>query len=91
MCLGATAVRYVIDRKVGITRIRGQWFERKGYWIMATYHPAALPRDPAKKYEAWEDFKMIRDKINELGPKPEIWYKSAESAGENNVNNPDNE
>ncbi|NLX70344.1 MAG: uracil-DNA glycosylase [Clostridiales bacterium] len=91
VCLGATAVRYVIDRKVGITRIRGQWFERKGYWIMATYHPAALLRDPAKKYEAWEDFKMIRDKINELGPKPEIWYKSAESAGENNVNNPDNE
>ena len=48
VCLGATAGRYVIDRKVGITRIRGQWFERKGYWIMATYHPAALLRDPAK-------------------------------------------
>jgi len=71
VCLGATAVRYVIDKKASITNIRGQWFERKGYWMMATYHPAALLRDPAKKYDAWEDFKKIRDKLHELGAKPQ--------------------
>jgi len=70
VCLGATAMRYVIDRKASITSIRGQWFERKGYWLMATYHPAALLRDPDKKYDAWEDFKKIRDKLHELGLKP---------------------
>ncbi|NLO83470.1 MAG: uracil-DNA glycosylase [Clostridiales bacterium] len=70
VCLGATAVRYVIDKKAGITRIRGQWIERKGYWLIATYHPAALLRDPAKKYDAWEDFKKIRAKLDELGSKP---------------------
>ncbi len=70
VCLGATALRYIIDSKARITRVRGQWIERKGYWLMATYHPAALLRDPAKKYEAWEDFKSIRDKMKELGVYP---------------------
>ena len=66
VCLGSTALHYVIDRKATITRSRGQWVERKGYWLLATYHPAALLRDPAKKYEAWEDFKKIRDKLKEI-------------------------
>lgn len=70
VCLGAIALRYIIDSKARITRVRGQWIERKGYWLMATYHPAALLRDPAKKYEAWEDFKSIRDKMKELGVYP---------------------
>lgn len=71
VCLGATALRYVIDPEARITRVRGQWVERKGYWLIPTYHPAALLRDPAKKYEAWEDFKKIRDKLKELGVYPE--------------------
>lgn len=70
VCLGATALKYVIDPEARITKVRGQWVERKGYWLMPTYHPAALLRDPAKKYEAWEDFKKIRDKLKELGEYP---------------------
>jgi DNA polymerase len=49
VCLGATSARYIIDRQARITSIRGQWFERKGYSIMATFHPAALLRDESKK------------------------------------------
>ena len=66
VCLGATALRYIIDRDARITKVRGQWYERKGYFLIATYHPAALLRDPKKKYEAWDDFKIIRDKLQEL-------------------------
>lgn len=66
VCLGATALRYVVDKNARITRVRGQWYKRKGYSIIATYHPAALLRDPAKKYEAWEDFKAIRDKLQKI-------------------------
>ena len=43
------------------------WIERKGIWFMPTYHPSALLREPAKKREAWEDFKMVRDKLAEVG------------------------
>ncbi|MHB1315587.1 MAG: uracil-DNA glycosylase [Christensenellales bacterium] len=66
VCLGATAARYIIDPSVRITRDRGEWTERKGYYLMATYHPAALLRDPSKKREAWEDFQKIRDKLLEM-------------------------
>ncbi len=66
VCLGATALKYIIDKDARITRVRGQWYERKGYFLTSTYHPAALLRDPKKKYEAWEDFKAIRDKLGEL-------------------------
>lgn len=66
VCLGAVALKYVVDRDARITKVRGQWYERKGYSIMATYHPAALLRDPAKKYEAWEDFKAIRERLKSI-------------------------
>lgn len=67
VCLGATAVRHIIDSEARITRVRGQWAERKGFWITATYHPAALLRDPSRKAETWADLMSIRAKMNELG------------------------
>lgn len=66
VCLGATAAKYIIDENIRITRDRGKWYERKGYWLMATYHPAALLRDQEKKRPAWEDFKSISAKLAEL-------------------------
>ncbi len=67
VCLGATAVRHIISPDARITRVRGQWAERKGFWITATYHPAALLRDPSRKVEAWEDMKSLQAKMKELG------------------------
>jgi DNA polymerase len=61
VCLGATAAKTVIDPSFRITRDRGKWIERKGYKMIATYHPAALLRDERKKVEAWEDLQRIRD------------------------------
>lgn len=66
VCLGATAGTYIIDRNLRITRDRGVWTERKGFYLIGTYHPAALLRDESKKKDAWEDFKAIRDKYREL-------------------------
>ncbi|TYO94826.1 DNA polymerase [Desulfallas thermosapovorans DSM 6562] len=67
VCLGSTAVRHIIGPEARITRVRGQWEERKGFWITATYHPAALLRDTSRKAEAWSDMKSIRAKLVELG------------------------
>jgi uracil-DNA glycosylase family 4 len=67
VCLGATAAKYIIDDNIRITMDRGKWIERKGYWLIATYHPAALLRDETKKRPTWEDFKSIRMKMDELG------------------------
>lgn len=65
--LGATAVKHIIDHKATISKVRGQWLERKGYWITATYHPAALLRDPSRKPQSWADLKAILAKVKELG------------------------
>ena len=64
--LGATALHAVLDANGSITRMRGQWVEKNGVWIMPTYHPAALLRDEQKKVPAWEDLKKVRDKLKEL-------------------------
>ncbi|MEA4970208.1 MAG: uracil-DNA glycosylase [Candidatus Pelethousia sp.] len=66
VCLGATAARYLYDPAIRITRERGVWKCVKGVRILPTYHPAALLRDPARKREAWEDMKAIREKMAEL-------------------------
>ena len=65
--LGSTAAKSILGPEIRITRDRGRWYERKGVWFMPTYHPSALLRDPAKKREAWEDMKSLRDRLMELG------------------------
>ena len=66
VCLGATAARGIISDQIRITRDRGQWVNKKGIWIMPTYHPAALLRAPEKKRDTWEDLKLVMQKLEEL-------------------------
>ena len=68
VCLGRIAAQALIDPGFKITRQRGQWMERKGCSMMATYHPSALLRDASKKRPAWEDIQAVRDKLYELFP-----------------------
>jgi DNA polymerase len=66
VCLGSTAAKYVISKDIKITHIRGQWFEQKGYWIMPTFHPAALLRDASKKALLFRDIKEVKIKLNSI-------------------------
>lgn len=66
VCLGRIAATSIISPDFKITKQRGTWINRKGYYIMATYHPSALLRDETKKRPAWEDFKAIKEKLSEL-------------------------
>ncbi len=66
VCMGATAAKYIIDKNAKITQIRGNWIERKGFWIMPTFHPAALLRDVSKKSLMFEDMKKVRLKLDEI-------------------------
>lgn len=69
VCLGAIALRYVMDRDGKITRDRGKWIERKGYNMMATFHPSAVLRDESKKAVFWQDLKSIKQKLDEIKTK----------------------
>ena len=66
VCLGRIAAMALISPTFKITKQRGEWIERKGYWMTATYHPSALLRDESKKRPAWEDFQAIKAKLEEL-------------------------
>lgn len=66
VCLGRVAAKQLIDPGFAITKDHGRFFEREGRLIMATYHPAALLRNPAAKPEAFGDFVALREKIREV-------------------------
>lgn len=59
--MGNTATQNLLNTKVGITRLRGNFQDYFGVKVMPTFHPAYLLRDPHKKREVWEDLKMVRD------------------------------
>ncbi|MDD5544589.1 MAG: uracil-DNA glycosylase [Acidobacteriia bacterium] len=67
VCLGAPAMQTLMKIKVGITQIRGQWYEYEGIKLMATFHPAYCLRWPDKKREVWEDMKKVRDYLRFTG------------------------
>ena len=66
VCLGRVAAQQIIKPDFRITREHGVWVERKGYYLIATYHPSALLRDPSKKRDAYEDLLKIQAKLTEI-------------------------
>ena len=61
--LGNVALKNILGDEYGITKVRGNWIERKGIWYMPTFHPAALLRDESKKIDFWKDLKKVKEKI----------------------------
>jgi uracil-DNA glycosylase family 4 len=69
VAMGNTAVQALLDTKIGITKVRGQWKLYRGKTlVMPTYHPSYLLREgPVQrtaKQEAWEDLQKV---MKELG------------------------
>ncbi len=60
VCLGRIAAKRIISPDFRITKDHGIWFHRGQQKIIATFHPSALLRDPAKKEAALLDFKKIQ-------------------------------
>lgn len=63
LLLGATALNYYLSKELKITQARGVWYNRNGRSILATFHPAALLRDPSKKPLSFEDMVEIKKKL----------------------------
>ncbi len=64
--LGNTACQNLLETKVGISKLRGNFQDYYGVKVMPTFHPAYLLRDPHKKREVWEDMKKVRDYLSGL-------------------------
>ena len=66
LLLGSTALNSLIGDEVVISKARGKWIQKDigtaKPWIIASFHPAFLMRQPEQKKLAWIDLKMIREK-----------------------------
>lgn len=56
VALGSTAVNGLINTTYGITKIRGQFFKRRGTVVMPAYHPSYVLRNGSSG-PVYEDFK----------------------------------
>ena len=66
VCLGRIAAMKIIKPDFKITREHGQWFDKGKYKLTATFHPAALLRDPNRRPDAFDDFESLRKMIAEV-------------------------
>lgn len=66
VCLGRIAACRLLSPDFKVTRQHGQFIEKNGVWMMGTFHPAALLRNPQQKPEGFADFIALRDKIQEV-------------------------
>ena len=66
LLLGKTALNTLIGDDTIISKARGKWIQKEigssKLWIIASFHPAFLMRQPEQKKLSWIDLKMIRDK-----------------------------
>ncbi len=70
LLLGSTALNTIIGNELVISKARGKWTLKEigtaKPWIIASFHPAFLMRQPEQKKLSWIDLKMIRDKSKNL-------------------------
>jgi uracil-DNA glycosylase len=59
VALGKFAVQTLLQSKVAISRLRGNWHTYHGIKLMPTFHPAYLLRNPEDKKLVWEDIKKV--------------------------------
>ncbi|HET9941289.1 MAG TPA: uracil-DNA glycosylase family protein [Candidatus Eisenbacteria bacterium] len=68
VALGLSAAQGLLGTKASMGALRGRMFEYKGVPLVATYHPAALLRNPGLKKDAWVDLQRVRDLLREGAP-----------------------
>ena len=62
VALGRVAACTILKTKESLKNLRNRTFKYEGIDLIATYHPAALLRNPNLKQSAWIDFQLIRDR-----------------------------
>ncbi len=66
--VGGVAAGAMLERREGITRLRGRWLTCPGLGedlpTLAIYHPAYLLRQPALKAQAWRDLLAVKARLS---------------------------
>lgn len=64
--LGLHATRWLLPGKQAMAKLRGQVLDYKGIPTIATYHPAAILRNPGLRANALEDLARVRALAEEM-------------------------
>lgn len=70
LCVGRISATTLLGKDQALKDMRQKFHEFHGRELFATYHPAALLRNPNWKRPTWEDVQMLRARYDELGGKP---------------------
>lgn len=67
---GNVATEAILEQ-TGITKLRGEWRQWHGRWVMPIFHPAYLLRNPSRhagspKALTWQDIQKVRRKYDDL-------------------------
>lgn len=68
LTVGNFAAQTLLGTKLGISKLRGQIHLYHGVPLVATYHPAALLRNPTWKRPTWEDVQLARRLLDRAAP-----------------------
>jgi uracil-DNA glycosylase family 4 len=68
---GATAMKAILNSSSSISKIRGEWIQWNGKWVMPIFHPSYLLRNQSKevgspKWLMWQDIKKVKQKFDEI-------------------------
>lgn len=63
VALGRFAIQTLLQTKLPISKLRGNWQEYQGVPLMPTYHPAYLLRNPHGKREVWADMRQVMQRL----------------------------
>ncbi len=66
VAVGRIAAMKIIDDKIKITKDHGRFYKKKNILFMPTIHPAAVLRNPKQKVLVEEDFRNLKQKIEEI-------------------------
>ena len=69
--LGLSAARYMLDTKLSMTKLRGNWHTWRGIKLMPTFHPAYVLRQytPETRAAVWSDLKQVLAELRLPVPK----------------------
>ena len=59
MPMGNPATRFILRTEAGITHLRGKVFKTGHFYVLPTFHPAAVLRDPFKMEALEADFRLM--------------------------------
>lgn len=65
--LGSVAFQALTGSKVSISKVRGRFIEYEGRFLLPTYHPAFILRNPYRREEGIEDLRKLKKKRDESG------------------------